>query len=70
MQQSELPEGGASSTLNEVSDDIKYGYTASAEKEPIGPHLLRITDIQEGKVKWENVPFCKIEENHVSKYEL
>lgn len=70
QQKSELPEGWAISTLNEISDDIKYGYTASAEKNVVGPHLLRITDIQNGRVDWENVPFCKIKEDQISRYEL
>ena len=26
--------------------------------EQIGPHLLRITDIQDGSVNWETVPYC------------
>ncbi|MDW7732787.1 MAG: restriction endonuclease subunit S [Methanolobus sp.] len=70
QQKNELPEGWAVVTVNDISNDIKYGYTASADKEPVGPHLLRITDIQEGKVDWESVPFCKIAENQVSKYKL
>lgn len=70
QQKSELPEGWTISNLNEISDDVKYGYTASAEKSAVGPHLLRITDIQDGKVDWENVPFCKIKEEQISKYEL
>jgi len=70
QQKSELPEGWAISNLNEISDDIKYGYTASAEKNVVGPHLLRITDIQDGRVDWENVPFCKIKEDQILRYEL
>ena len=70
QKQSELPEGWAFSNLNKISDNIKYGYTASSKKQAVGPHLLRITDIQDGKVDWENVPFCKINEEQISKYEL
>jgi len=36
----------------------QYGYTASAVRESIGPRMLRITDIQEGRVEWNTVPFC------------
>ena len=41
-----------------MCDKPQYGYTASAATEPIGPHLLRITDIQNGSVNWETVPYC------------
>ena len=36
----------------------QYGFTASATFEPIGPKMLRITDIQNGQVNWETTPFC------------
>lgn len=36
----------------------QYGYTASATHEPVGPRLLRITDIQDGCVNWDQVPYC------------
>lgn len=40
--------------------EIKYGYTAKANSEPVGPKFLRITDIQNGDVDWEAVPFCEV----------
>jgi len=39
---------------------IDYGYTASADFSADGIRLLRITDIQDGKVNWEEVPGCNI----------
>lgn len=45
-------------SVSELCDKPQYGYTASAATEPIGPHLLRITDIQDGSVNWETVPYC------------
>jgi type I restriction enzyme S subunit len=39
-------------------DPPQYGYTASASLEPVGPRLLRITDIQDGQVDWTTVPYC------------
>lgn len=36
----------------------RYGYTESATYDAIGPKFLRITDIQNGKVNWSNVPYC------------
>lgn len=45
--------------LDEVSVSVTYGHTASATAEPIGPKFLRITDIQNGHVEWNSVPFCE-----------
>lgn len=44
--------------VGEFCEPPQYGYTASATTEPVGPRLLRITDIQDGKVNWDTVPFC------------
>jgi type I restriction enzyme S subunit len=49
---------------------INYGYTESASSEPVGPRFLRITDIQDERVDWENVPYCKIESADIPKYRL
>lgn len=58
------------SELNEISSNIHYGYTASSSKEEIGPHMLRITDIQDNNVNWKTVPFCVIEKNKINDYLL
>ena len=44
--------------VSELCHKPQYGYTASAAAEQIGPHLLRITDIQDGLVNWGTVPYC------------
>ncbi len=49
---------------------INYGYTESASNEPVGPRFLRITDIQDDHVDWDNVPYCKIESHDLPKYRL
>ncbi len=49
---------------------IKYGHTESASDRPVGPRFLRITDIQNGHVDWDNVPFCKIHKSDLPKYVL
>lgn len=54
----ELPRGWASSTLKSVVLSVGYGFTASATVEEVGPKLLRITDVQDGRVDWESVPYC------------
>jgi type I restriction enzyme, S subunit len=44
-------------SLNQYLESTQYGYTASASE--IGTHqLVRITDINSGKVNWDTVPFC------------
>ncbi|SEW31539.1 restriction endonuclease subunit S [[Clostridium] fimetarium] len=48
--------------------DTQYGYTEVSTNEEIGPHYLRITDIQDGKVNWNSVPHCKIEDTQYEKY--
>jgi type I restriction enzyme, S subunit len=45
------------SILSDYLEGTQYGYTASAKAEG-DTKLLRITDITEGKVNWETVPFC------------
>ena len=57
-------------TLGEICTDISYGYTESASKEPIGPKFLRITDIANGRLNWDAVPYCPITDKNRSKYLL
>lgn len=56
--------------LRDISSDISYGYTASAANENVGPKFLRITDITSGRVNWESVPYCKISDKDLKKYQL
>lgn len=49
---------------------INYGYTESASFEKVGPHFLRITDIQDNGVDWDTVPYCPIGESDLPKYKL
>jgi type I restriction enzyme S subunit len=49
---------------------INYGYTESASSEKVGPHFLRITDIQDNRVDWTTVPFCPIDPSDFPKYKL
>jgi type I restriction enzyme S subunit len=48
--------------LENLTKKIDYGVTASAVFKPVGSKFLRITDIQEGKVNWDDVPYCEISE--------
>lgn len=56
--------------LRDISSDISYGYTASAERENTGTKFLRITDITSGRINWETVPYCKISDKDFQKYKL
>ena len=65
-----LPEGWCWATVEQLSSEIRYGYTASAVQGDAGPRFLRITDIQEGRVDWGSVPTCDIAPVDVDSYEL
>ena len=57
-------------TLADISLDVSYGYTESAQVEPVGPRFLRITDIQNGVVDWPTVPYCTIDNRRLPNYLL
>lgn len=61
--------GWVEKRLGDVSR-INYGYTESASAEKIGPHFLRITDIQDNRVHWGSVPYCSIDSKDYPKYKL
>jgi type I restriction enzyme S subunit len=65
-----LPWGWTRTTLEQVVENISYGFTASAASAPVGPQFLRITDLQHGSVQWESVPYCKIPASKVAQYSL
>jgi len=46
------------SPLGELAERLDYGITAAATEAKVGPKFLRITDIQNGVVDWDSVPFC------------
>jgi type I restriction enzyme S subunit len=70
VKEGELPEGWEKINVRDFAKSIQYGYTESSSKEQVGPKFLRITDIQENKVSWKDVPFCKINEKEKEKYLL
>lgn len=53
--------------VNGIADAVQYGYTASA-RDRGNSRLLRITDIQDGAVNWDAVPFCEC--GDLEKYRL
>ena len=52
-----------------LSFSIQYGYNAPAKKSGRIKMVL-ISDIQEGKVVWDTVPFCDIKEEEIPTYLL
>ncbi|MDO9538367.1 MAG: hypothetical protein Q7J68_08645 [Thermoplasmata archaeon] len=66
----ELPEGWEWATIDAVVDDVQYGYTAKAKDNGPGPRYLRITDIQNGSVNWNEVPYCDIDDTDIPHYKL
>ncbi len=56
--------------IGEVAEAVDYGVTASAAEQAIGPKFLRITDIQDGAVNWDCVPWCKCDTRSASDSQL
>ena len=54
----------------DVCEKPEYGYTESATDELEGPKFLRISDIQDGRVNWERVPYCRCPDSLKEKYVL
>jgi len=66
----ELPEKWIWTRLGNLSANVHYGYTASANPQIKDVRLLRITDIQDDSVNWESVPGCEIDKKNVADYLL
>ncbi|QGH03739.1 restriction endonuclease subunit S [Streptococcus dysgalactiae] len=65
----EIPDSWEWVRLRSISQRINYGYTASAESKG-NAKFLRITDIQNGKVNWNRVPYCSISREKLDNYIL
>ena len=65
----EIPATWRWARWGELSKSIQYGYNAAA-KEKGRIKMVRISDIQNGKVLWETVPYCDIEEDDIPGYLL
>ena len=67
----EIPQDWKVKTLGDLCHKPQYGYTASANETQIGPKFLRITDINKSAwIDWSLVPYCKIPDEVVTKYQL
>ena len=65
----DIPESWEWVRWGTLSESIQYGYNAPA-KESGRIKMVRISDIQDNTVLWENVPFCEIEEKDIDTYLL
>lgn len=65
----DIPESWKWVRWGNLSFSIQYGYNAPAKKSG-RIKMVRISDIQEGKVVWDTVPFCDIKEEEIPTYLL
>jgi len=66
----QIPLGWQANEIRARTKSIQYGLTRSASQEPVGPHFLRITDIQGGRIDWRQVPFCPVSPEEHEKYRI
>ena len=64
-----LPESWGVGLLKEFCEKPTYGFTASSAKTG-NAKFLRITDITDVGIDWENVPYCVIDDNKIENYLL
>lgn len=62
--------GAAAVDLGDLAESVEYGLNASAADAPVGPKFLRITDIQNGAVDWDAVPWCRADKRDIEKARL
>ena len=65
----EIPNTWMWCKLENITFNVHYGYTASAQ-ETGDVKLLRITDIDRNYVNWDSVPYCLINEDKLTNYIL
>jgi len=54
----------------DICESVRYGYTASASEQEVGPRFLRITDIVPDSIDWDSVPFCEIDDSDKERFAL
>ena len=64
-----IPENWRWVRWGDLSQSIQYGYNAPAQ-ESGRIKMVRISDIQDGKVIWDTVPYCEIKESDIPTYRL
>ena len=65
----EIPDSWEWERWGNISQSIQYGYNAPALNNG-DVRMVRISDIQNGNVQWESVPYCNIPESEIANYLL
>ena len=65
----EIPDSWEWVRWGNLSESIQYGYNAPAKSKG-RIRMVRISDIQDGNIVWETVPYCDIEEKDIESYLL
>lgn len=65
----EIPDSWKWVRWGDLSQSIQYGYNAPAKQDG-RIKMVRISDIQDGKVLWDTVPYCDIDECDIESYML
>ncbi len=65
----DIPDSWEWARWGSISESIQYGYNAPAQ-ESGRIKVVRISDIQDGNVTWNTVPFCEIAEEDIPTYLL
>jgi type I restriction enzyme M protein len=65
----DIPENWKWVRWGDLSYSIQYGYNAPAQTQG-RIKMVRISDIQDGKIVWDTVPYCEIAENDIETYIL
>lgn len=53
----------------DISNSVQYGYNSPA-MDYGNAKMVRISDIQNNRIIWDNVPYCKIDDNEIDTYIL
>lgn len=65
-----IPEDWVLEPLGTLCSRPQYGLTETASRAPVGPRFLRITDIQDGDVNWESIPFCRCSQADLERHRI
>jgi type I restriction enzyme S subunit len=57
-------------SLAEVCFPPQYGAIATTKEEPEGPLFIRQTDIKAGRIEWDSVPYCDLQQSEINKYSV
>src|SRR6266487_245247 len=65
----DLPRGWIGATLGEICSKPQYGWTSRASTQG-RIRYVRTTDISNGQINWDSVPYCELEPEVVDKFRV